>query len=81
MDSRSYGGIAKKSWSRGNEVHTSPLLHHLERSTKDGTAQVGGRLSKSASEAIGLEKNQLNIRFQGSLADYLPMKKSILSVG
>jgi hypothetical protein len=40
-----------------NEIHTSPLLHHLERCTKNGTAQVRRRLSKSAFEAIGLDES------------------------
>ena len=35
-----------------DEVDTSPLLHHLERSAKDGTTQVTAALPETAFEAI-----------------------------
>jgi hypothetical protein len=35
-----------------DEIDTSPLLHHLERSTQDGTTQVAAALPKTAFEAI-----------------------------
>ena len=34
------------------KVDTSPLLHHLERSTKDSTTQVAAALPETAFEAI-----------------------------
>ena len=36
-----------------DEVDTSPLLHHLERSSKNGLAQVGVGLPDRAAEAVG----------------------------
>lgn len=35
-----------------NEVDTSPLLHHLKRSTEDGLADVGRGLEERAGEAV-----------------------------
>ena len=35
-----------------DEVDTSPLLHHLKRSAKDGAAQVGVGLPEAAAEAV-----------------------------
>lgn len=35
-----------------NEVDTSPLLHHLERGTKNSTAEVGGSLEERTAEAV-----------------------------
>jgi hypothetical protein len=35
-----------------DKVDTSPLLHHLERSTKDGATQVAAALPETAFEAI-----------------------------
>lgn len=35
-----------------DEVDTSPLLHHLERSTQDGSAEIGAGVEKSTLEAV-----------------------------
>jgi len=34
-----------------DEVDTGPLLHHLERSTQDGSAEIGRRVAESTGEA------------------------------
>lgn len=36
-----------------DKVDTSPLLHHLQRCTEDGTAQVAAGLEQTTFEAIG----------------------------
>ena len=36
-----------------DEIDTSPLLHHLERSTKNRPAEIAVRLPKRSFEAIG----------------------------
>ena len=48
------GASRLQEWSRvvEDEVDTSPLLHHLERCTEDGLAQVRVRLEERALEAV-----------------------------
>lgn len=46
-------GLQERSGVVEDEVDTSPLLHHLERSTKNGLAQVGVGLENGAAEAVG----------------------------
>jgi len=36
-----------------NEVYTGPLLHHLQRGTEDGAAEVGGRVQEGSAETVG----------------------------
>lgn len=48
----STGGLQEGGGEVEDEVDTSPLLHHLERSTEDGTAQVGLLLPERTSEAV-----------------------------
>jgi hypothetical protein len=48
----STGGLQEGSGKVEDEVDTSPLLHHLKRGTKDGTAQVGLLLPERTSEAV-----------------------------
>ena len=45
-------GLKERSRVVKDEVDTRPLLHHLERSTKNGAADVAASLPERASEAI-----------------------------
>jgi len=42
--------VNTKLKSSNSQVDTSPLLHHLERSTKDGSSKVGSGVSKTTRE-------------------------------
>lgn len=47
------GGLEEGGRVVEDEVDTGPLLHHLERSTKDGLAEVGVGLEERTLEAVG----------------------------
>merc|ERR1712072_1014897 len=48
------GASRRQEWCRvvEDEVHTSPLLHHLKRRSEDGLAKVGVGLEDRAAEAV-----------------------------
>lgn len=50
-----------------DEVDTSPLLHHLERSTEDSLAKVGVGLEDRAAEAVGPALEPATSRDDGTL--------------
>lgn len=47
------GRLQERSGVVENEVNTSPLLHHLQRSTKDGSSQVRLLVTETTLEAVG----------------------------
>lgn len=50
-----------------DEVHASPLLHHLQRSTENGLAQVGVRLEDGSGEAVSPAADPSRSRNDGTL--------------
>ena len=46
-------GLEERGREVKDEVDTRPLLHHLERSAKDGASEVAASLPKRAREALG----------------------------
>ena len=46
------GGLQEGGRVVEDEIHASPLLHHLQRSTEDGAAQVGFGMGKAALKAV-----------------------------
>ena len=47
------GGLEERGGVVEDEVDAGPLLHHLERGTQDGSAQVRAGLAETALEAVG----------------------------
>jgi hypothetical protein len=61
------GGLEERSRVVEDEVDTSPLLHHLQRGTKDGLAQVGALLPERTLEAVGPARNPASGGDHGTL--------------
>jgi len=61
------GGLEERSRVVEDEVDTSPLLHHLQRGTKDGLAQVAALLPERTLEAVGPTRNPASGGDHGTL--------------
>ena len=61
------GGLEERSRVVEDEVDTSPLLHHLQRGTEDGLAQVGALLPERTLEAVGPARNPASGGDHGTL--------------
>jgi len=46
-------GLEERGTKIEDEVDTSPLLHHLNRGTENGSPQVGSRVTEAAGETTG----------------------------
>jgi hypothetical protein len=60
-------GLEERSRVVEDEVDTGPLLHHLQRGTKDGLAQVAALLPERTLEAVGPTRNPASGGDHGTL--------------
>jgi hypothetical protein len=61
------GGLEEGSRIVEDEVDTSPLLHHLQRGTENGLAQVAALLPERTLEAVGPTRNPASGGDHGAL--------------
>lgn len=61
------GGLQERGGVVEDEVDTSPLLHHLERCSQDGTAQVGLLDPEATGEAVNPAGDDAGLGNDGAL--------------